>query len=262
MTIQRGESILAMLQRTEREFSSVREKYVALGDANIVPLELRVDIHDLLNHYRALLEYTAQEIAAICYPRPKRPGFPIANRGKKREDFAKEIDQKFPGLSRGAPELRDYLLSVQHFKGDPWLDTFNTLAKQNKHDELSHQIRGDFIAAYVGADDLPPAITIVGTGALKLEEGSVLRVNSRRGRPLRVRGPSTINVETEVLDAEEGVYWMRTRWTDFRFKDITDHSVIGLLEIFDRGVRAIVDRVLSLVDAYHAKRASNSGGSG
>jgi hypothetical protein len=262
MSIQRGDSIAAMLQRTERELRSVREKYLALGDTNEVPLELRVDIHDLLNHHRALLEYSAQEIAAICYPRPKRPGFPIANRSKKREDFAKEIDQKFPGLSRGAPELRDYLLSVQHFRGDPWLDTFNTLANQNKHDELSHQIRGEFIAAYIGADDLPPAITILGTGALNLAEGAVLRVNSRRGRPLRVRGPSTINVETEALDAEVGIYWIRTRWTDFRFSDVTDHSVIGLLEIVDRGVRTIVDRVLYLVGAYHAKRASGSGGAG
>ena len=100
-----------MLSRTQRELATIRDAYAALKD-DVIPPDLRIDIHDLLAHYRAVLDYFAQEVAELCFPRPKLPQFLIARIDKDRATYTKELTDKFPGLQRASQELFDTLVEA------------------------------------------------------------------------------------------------------------------------------------------------------
>ncbi|MBD8724646.1 hypothetical protein IFT43_14880 [Oxalobacteraceae sp. CFBP 13708] len=209
--MKRTASIEALISKSRTTFEDLKKQYDASLSEKLVREELKVDLKNIFENLRSVLDYLAHEIfEATCAGQklPSRLYFPI--RGSA-SDFSAAVNKAFPSLQVSAPGIFAALEAVQPYK-DVWLGDFNLLNNANKHLNLTEQTRTE--AREVRVSNANASVSW-GPGVTFGDGVSVVgvRIDPRTQMPVPNR-----TTTTEVII-----------WVDFKFSD-NGKSVLPFVE--------------------------------
>lgn len=219
----RKTNIQALLARVDIDAERIKREYNASLNERTVRADLCIDIKNLFENLRSILDYLAHEVRER-YCSGANPNqrfyFTILT---DRATFDILVDRWFPGLRTACPDLIVFLESVQPYQHNmEWLGHFNSINNENKHGNLIEQTRSEWLETKVTAKDgssvsWPSGVTF-GPGV------SILGVPIDPKTQLPVSNPSQ-KVE-------------RITWIDFKFAGI-DISALWLILTATAGVKSI-----------------------
>ncbi len=219
----RSDDIQALLGRSQKDLEKIEAEYAISLKKKVVSADLRIDIKNLCENLRSVLDYLAQEIRDVHCSAAKsgRFYFPIL---PTRKEFEARMEQWFPGLRSSKPDLWDYMESLQPYQDkQEWLGNFNRVNNENKHGNLVEQTRKE-----------APRVTVKTAAGAKVswDPGAV-----RFGSGVKIGGvPVDPRTQMPVPDPSQEV--KRVIWVDFRFEEL-DISAIGLLRSAVTGISDI-----------------------
>ena len=221
----RKTNIQALLARVEGDAGKIEHEYNVSLHAKVIQPDLRIDIKNLFENFRSILDYLAHEVRER-YCRGANPKerfyFPIL---PDKVTFDKQLDQWFPGLSSACTDLVAFLESVQPYQRNmEWLGYFNRVNNENKHGNLIEQTRSEWVETKVTSDH---GGQVSWTSGVTFSQGvSIIGVPIDPKTQLPVPHPSQ-KVE-------------RIIWVDFRFAGI-DVSALWLIKSAVSGVKSIAN---------------------
>ena len=227
----RSENIQALLEKADVQLGKIKAEYSKSLHAKAIDATLRIDIKNLCENMRSVLDYLAHDIHERYCQKESSGGrfyFPIL---PDKKSFDTRLDQWFPGLRQAVPNVVSVLEAVQPFQsGQEWLGLFNQLNNENKHGDLVEQTRIEHQETRVtsqrgGQVSWTPGVTF-GQGV------SVMGVPIDPRTQLPVPHPS-IKVEKII-------------WVDFQFDGI-EVSALGLLEKTLDGIQNIETKLRTLL---------------
>lgn len=135
--------IQSLLDAAETQLRRVGGSYQTALAGNDLPDTVTVEIKNLLENERSILDYLAFHVRTSCCTRPnakEKIYFPIAS---TRKAFRTKAGKTFPGLQASNPELWTYLDSVQPYprRGENALRDLTSLVNRKKHVALVRQQR-------------------------------------------------------------------------------------------------------------------------
>lgn len=210
--MKRKASIEALLSKSKITFEDLKKQYHASLHEKVVREELKVDLKNIFENLRSVLDYLAHEIfdsACAGGKMPARLYFPIR---RSPQGFIDAINKDFPGLQNSQPDVFKALEITQPYN-DPWLGEFNDLNNANKHLNLTEQTRTE--ARQVRVTNPAGASVSWGPGV-------------RFGSGVRVAGVP-IDPRTQMPVANNLVKTEVTIWIDFKFSD-NGRSVLPFIE--------------------------------
>jgi hypothetical protein len=223
----RKANIQALLERVNKDAEKIEQEYrESLHKKSIQP-NLRIDIKNLFENLRSILDYLAHEVrdqyCSNANPR-ERFYFPIL---PDKPTFDVQMDRWFPDLPNTCPDLFAFLESVQPFQQNmAWIGHFNHVNNENKHGNLIEQTRSEWIETKVTSKD---GNQVGWTSGVTFTSGvSIMGVPIDPKTQLPVPHPSQ-KVE-------------RINWVDFRFLGI-DVSALSLIKSSVSGIESIVNKM-------------------
>lgn len=200
--IKRSASIQALINKSKKDFRSLKRDYDASLQEQTISEELKINVKNIFENLRSCLDYIAHDIHETCIAgsKPRRLYFPIR---QSRADFDHAIDSEFPNLSLIKVDVYDLLEAIQPYNDD-WLGKFNKLNNYNKHQNLEEQTK---------------------------TESRYVKVTSRNGDASVSWGPNVsfsgsvsvmgaqINPSTQLPESGSNVKTIITIWVDFKFKE-------------------------------------------
>ncbi|PIR04177.1 MAG: hypothetical protein COV59_03255 [Candidatus Magasanikbacteria bacterium CG11_big_fil_rev_8_21_14_0_20_39_34] len=231
--MKRAKSIKALLKKAAQQLEEITKEYNnSLHKKQIKP-ELKVEIKNLFENIRSVLDYLANEI---------RESSVVNNQGSKifyfpilpdLTSFEKCINKWFPGLKDGNLDLYSYLLSIQPFQGQEqmWLKQFNDVNIGNKHVDLIEQTREE--QECVDVDHI---------------QGGGLSYNpklAKFGKGARIFG-SEVDQTTNMPFPNPSIQVKRILWVDFKF-DSVNISALTLMQKSLKEIQKIVKHLSSKI---------------
>lgn len=219
----RRDSITALLKRCDTDLKKIEQEYRDSLDRKQVRTDLQVDIKNLCENLRSILDYIAHDIrethSAGADPRA-RFYFPIL---ASKASFESSAKKWYPGLDVKVPDLWGYLESVQPYHSDwSWIGVFNRLTNANKHSNLIAQKRTE-------------------TPEVRASSRNIV-VNWKPENVTFGPGVSIANVpidpRTQMPVPDPSLKLERITWVDFRFES-ENVSALGLLKKALAGVGKI-----------------------
>jgi len=221
----RQSDINALLDRAEHQLRVIAKEYDSSLHAQSIAAPLRVDIKNLCENLRSVLDYLAHDIRDKYCASAKssdRFYFPIL---PDATQFSARVSQWFPGLQATAPAVWAELEKSQPYQaGNAWLGHFNKINNENKHGSLVAQTRQE-VASRIEAK-------IAGGGAVSWDPKSV-----RFGSGVFIGGVP-VNPATQMPVPDPRLNVVKTVWFDFFFDGI-GVSALGLLRESTNGIKAI-----------------------
>lgn len=206
----RKKNVDALIKKCRDSLDYLIKDYQASLDAKEVSEELKIDIKNILENLRSCLDYIARDIHDKFIPgKASWLYFPIRPNATK---FQHVIARDFSGLERTAPEIFSIIEKAQPYN-DGWLEKFNRLNNDNKHEGLVEQTRTEAKRVTIsqrgggGSVSWGPGVTF----------GSAVSV---LGVPIDPRTQMPIPNSTTETKIEI--------WVDFKFAD-NNESVIPFL---------------------------------
>jgi len=218
----------ALLGRVDTDLKKLEADYNASLYAKQVAADLRIDIKNVFENLRSVLDYLAQDIRAKYCPAAKagdRFYFPVL---PDRAQFESRMRQWYPGLDSNNKALWDFLESVQpyHVRYE-WLGHFNKVNNENKHSDLVEQTR-------VEVEQVKA--TMQGGSSVSWNPGSV-----RFGAGVFIGGVP-VDPRTQMPVPHPSLKVERNTWVDFQFAGV-GVSALGLVKDSAAGIRSIVESV-------------------
>lgn len=209
--MKRTASIEALISKSKITFQDLKKQYDASLHEKVVREELKVDLKNIFENLRSVLDYLAHEIFdATCAGNkiPARLYFPIR---RSSQGFSEAIGKDFPGLQTSHPDVFKALEVIQPYN-NAWLGEFNDLNNANKHLNLTEQTRTETRRvrfSNAGASvSWGPGVRFgsgVSIGGVRIDPQTQMPVPNNTGK-------------TEV-----------TIWVDFKFSD-NGRSVLPFIE--------------------------------
>lgn len=212
--MKRIKNIKALLKKAAQQLEDITKEYNnSLHEKQIEP-ELKIEIKNFFENLRSVLDYLANEV---------RESPTVNNMGSKifyfpilpdLASFEQRMEQWFPCLKNGNPDLYAYLLSIQPFQGQEWLKHFNEVNIGNKHADLVEQTREEQERVDVnhnqgGGLSYNPKLAKFGKGAL-------------------IFG-SEVDQTTNMPFPNPSIQVKRILWVDFKF-DGVNVSALALMK--------------------------------
>jgi hypothetical protein len=219
----RKANIQALIVRCEADLAKVAKEYRNSLDAQKIGNDLKVDIKNLCENLRSVLDYIAHDLGEKYCPDadPKTQFYFLIRLSKP--DFEGSMERSYPGLHERAPDLWAYLESVQpYYNAFRWLDSFNRVNNENKHGNLVEQTRTETDQVKVS-----------------FQGGNVrwLPKNVKFGSGVSIGGIA-VDPRTQMPVPHPSQKVERIRWVDFRFADL-NVSALGLLREAFAGIKGI-----------------------
>lgn len=225
----RIKSINALLDRSKQDLANIEKEYNSSLHSKNIEASLRIDIKNLCENLRSVLDYLAKDIREI-YCAPAKTGerfyFPIL---PDPTQFSYQIPKWFPDLKSNCPNLHDYLESVQPYQTDKtkWLGLFKRVNNENKHGDLVEQTR---------SETKQVKVNIQGGGSATWNPSAV-----KFGSGVSIGGvPVDPTTQMPIRDPSQTVEVIT--WVDFRFDGI-DVSALWLLKESLSGITTIVSDI-------------------
>lgn len=240
------ESVQILLAEIPASLSGLHDEYNQCVMHLTVTPKFRTNTQSFLGQLRAILDYLAHDIARFCSRPPNKVYFPIAKAEIPKAKFEENLAKKWlPGLDKTKPDLFDYLLKLQHFyQGNNWLPAFHELSNRNKHICLSRMEIGDCRAALIRFHGKPVMqIGSRGFESFEIQEGGILQIRAGNNQAA-IRGPQIVDRDTKkLIYADPGLDIITATWTEFKFNEYPSQPAIMFLELAEREVRQISEKV-------------------
>jgi len=224
----RSGSRAALLAHARQDLAKIEGEYQKSLHAKSIEPALRVDIKNLCENLRSVLDYLAQDIRSKHCTPPKsgeRFYFPILPDGQQ---FATRMKQWFPGLEAGSKDLFNYLGSIQPYHpGYEWLGQLNRVNNENKHGDLIEQTR---------VETQQVRASMEGGGSVSWNPGAVTF-----GPGVSIGG-FPFDPETQMPVPHPSLEVERITWVDFQFAGI-GVSALALMKLSVDGVATIAREV-------------------
>lgn len=216
----REASIRALFAKADAQIGKIEAEYNKSLHAKVIDPSLRIDIKNVCENLRSVLDYLAADIREHHCPGASasdRFYFPIL---LDKKMFDGRLDLWFPGLRQSAPAVASALESAQPFQaGQEWLGQFNRLNNENKHGDLVEQTR---------VETQQTRVTGQGGGQVSWGPGVTF------GRGVSVMGVP-IDPKTQLPVPHPSIKVERITWVDFQFAGI-GVSALGLLKQARAGI--------------------------
>jgi hypothetical protein len=202
-----------------------------------------VHIKTSLEHYRSILDYLAHDIYSLCRPtpgsrKPRKLYFPNAGPNETNADFHKRFQKEYPQLRNTAPKLFRYIIDIQRFSGETWLNDLVSLVNPMKHHRLAEWEEIDCSSLTIHYKGIGVRLGELGLKCISIPKDHEVRFRFMDVERA-IRGPQEIDVTTKKLtDADPEVAMDRHTWRTTAIKG-TGRSIAGLLAEIDGGVRHI-----------------------
>jgi hypothetical protein len=243
------ESARILLAEVPAALSALQAEYKQCVVNLAVSPKFRVQTQSFLGHLRSILDFLAHDMTRFCSRPPSKVYFPIAKIGITRTDFETNLSNKWlPGLDRNRPDLFDFLVKLQHFyPGNDWLPAFNELSNKNKHVKLSKMEIGGCDAVIIRFHGKPVMqIGARGFESITIRDGGTLLFGADANLAV-LRGPQTIDRNTkQLLYADAGLDVITAAWNEFKFDEFPQQPAIVFLEIAEKEVRRISEKIEAL----------------
>lgn len=225
----RADSIKAILDRSKQDLAKIEDEYNKSLSAKMIDSNLKIDIKNLCENLRSVLDYLAKDIHdKYCTKSAtgERFYFPIL---PDKTQFGAQMLRWFPNLQATRPDLHSYLESIQPYNSNKtkWLGIFNRVNNENKHGDLIEQTR---------SETKQVKVTTHGVGEVSWNPNNV-----KFGSGVYIGGvPVDPRVQMPIPHPSQTVQIIT--WVDFRFAGI-DVSALWLLKESYRGICEIVNEV-------------------
>lgn len=224
----RSQSRTALLARVDSDLPMVEAAYNASLQARTIADDLKIDIKNLCENLRSVLDYLAHDIRAKYCPAPKpseRFYFPIL---PDRAQFDAQVERWYPGVRIAAPKLWSYLESIQPYQaGREWLGLFNRLNNENKHGDLVEQTRVE-----------NREIRATSSGGAKVSWNPA---GVKFGPGVSIAGVP-VDPRTQMPVPHPSLKVEQITWVDFRFAGL-NVSALWLLKMAGAGIREMVAEI-------------------
>jgi len=239
--MRRKKHIEALFQKSESILSQIVTLHDRSKKDKVISEELKVEIMLFLVCLRAVLDYLSKEIIEsnnITLPEKKLRGlyFPIR---KGQKDFEKYISYYYPDLKSKNPRVYQYIEAIQPFKNasNEWLLKFNTLTNENKHDQLSPQIKKELKVLTFGEN-----IHII-SGPIRIQGSANVTIQGRK-----VTSDQTISYDSGPVKGEPGINESIARdiWEEIRLEAINE-PVPEFLKVVYSNIEKIYKNISSLI---------------
>ncbi len=246
---ERAQAIADLLQANHALTEKLINRYLNSPISTDAIGELKVNLKNVLENYRSSLEYVAHYMADYCNPRPdlKRIQFPAANVRDNEVTFSKKLDDWFPNLGTIKPAVKDYIISIQHFKGDYWLQELVDLSNINKHQTLSLQQTKEFESILISYDVAGFRLGNLGLMSVEIQKDAALTLKGLKGNELSISGPCKLdinNVPTTTFD--DGITVVREQ-RDMHYLPESSNSLVHMVWVISKNVYRTVHNVCSLL---------------
>ena len=220
----RQKSIEALLSRAEKATTPLKADYEAALSAKTISEEIKIDIKNIFENLRSVLDYVAHDISDnLADSQPSRLYFPIR---QSPAEFEKVMARDYPGVKANHPHVHAVLEKAQPYN-DPWLGQFNSLNNNNKHQDLAEQTRTDSRRVSVTSSS--------GGGGVSWGPGVTF------GSGVRVMGVP-IDPKTQLPVPNNQVRTEIVTWVDFKFRD-NGISVIPFIDTSIKRIRQIHEQI-------------------
>ena len=223
----RKTDIQALLERVDRDAEKIEREYNDSLHAKVIQPDLRIDIKNLFENLRSILDYLAHEVRErYCSgaSSKERFYFPVL---PDKLTFDAQVDRWFPGLRGVCPDLITFIESVQLYQRNmEWFGYFNSVNNENKHGNLIEQTRSEWVETKV---------TSQGGGQVSWTSGVTFSGGvSIMGVP--------IDPKTQLPVPHPSQKVKRINWVDFRFVGV-DVSALWLIKSAVSGVKSIANDI-------------------
>ena len=233
-----------LVRFASEHFHHIEEAYNAsLSEKEIKP-ELLIEIKNFMENLRSALDFSAhglfQNYGSSTAPNPKIY-FPYALLSQSKEEFQKSlrINDCIPGLSTNRSDITTKLESYQHFAApnNRWLPIFMDLNNENKHQQLTPQVRKEAKELRISSGG---ASISIGSGAsISIGPGASIQIGG-----MVIPGGQSFDVNKPPVTIGPGKKEVLT-WVSFHF--ITnDEPVLPLLRQALEGVGGIVQELSTI----------------
>ena len=230
-----------LIEYTRDRLPEVKSAYeAALSDKEIKP-KLLIEIKNLMENLRSALDFTAHGLFykyGLSTAKSSGIYFPYAIMNQSEAEFRRSnrIDTCIPGLSSNRPDIAEKIISFQHFSDErnKWLPVFMQLNNENKHQQLTPQIRRE-------TKELK-----ISSGGASISMGSGASISVGRGASIRIGGMTipdgqTFNADRPPVTLGPGKKEVIT-WVSFHFST-TGTPVLSFLNQSLEGVARIVSEL-------------------
>lgn len=226
----------ALCERTDEELHRIKAEYTKALSAQFVSPALLISIKNLFENLRTALDFMSVDIhQRYCHRSTKKLkiSFPYADYGANADDYRASLAKRFDGLEKQRRDLFEALVDCQYFgsKGFTWLPKFIELNNENKHQQLTPQIRREKRALRIKGGGTMS--TVNQGGAVVLKSGATMSV----GRA-KLKGPQIVSPQN--LPDMQGGHSEIIIWHEFHF-ETNNEAVLPLLSKATAGVREIVE---------------------
>lgn len=250
----------ALMKDSEATLSTIEGLYKQSLSSKDIGTQLPIRIKNFLDNLRSSLDFIAREIfERFCVNavsgKTIQVYFPILRSSANQQDFDAFMNGRFPSLKDISPPLYAKLESYQVFKSkdNDWLTQFNELCQENKHEQLSPQIRTEDKSVRLSDDkgrsvSWNEGVKFGPGGGITFGPGGKLTFGPGGSVEFGPSGPSIlgrrVDPNTQGLHLQPGDKFENVVWVDFKFKS-NDVSVMPFLRQCLTGVKNILGEMES-----------------
>lgn len=220
----RKKDVDALLIRSQNDITAIEESYQNCLHAQCISTELKIDIKNLCENLRSVLDYIAHDIHdEYCSGANSKSAFYFPILPDNRQ-FQSQTERWFPGVYASCPDLWDYLESIQPYNDNKsWLGKFNRVNNENKHESIVEQTRMETQRVNVS----------FGTGSVSWDPNAV-----KFGSGVFIGGVP-VDPQTQMPVPHQSQKVEKITWVDFQFDGINE-SALTLLKKTVAGILSIV----------------------
>ena len=224
-------------------YKKILEGYKDSLHEKTIKSSLLIEIKNFMENLRSALDYSAHGLFKKYGDKTKSQDiyFPYAWNGLSRSEFKSRniIENKIPGLSKSRPDIVSVIERYQAFSSNEndWLPKFMDLNNENKHQNLTPQVRKDTKQLNISSGGVSISMgegfrIEMGSGMMIQMGGAVIPGGQRIdvNNPARIYGPAKQEIIT---------------WVSFHFAS-NDEPVLPLLEKSLKGITKIVNELSNL----------------
>lgn len=233
-----------LVQHARDQFTVIENAYHAsLSEKEIKP-NLLIGIKNFMENLRSSLDFSAHGLFQK-YGFSSSPNhniyFPYALLSQSQEDFrrSRRIDVCIPGISTNRPDICGKLESYQHFvsPNNRWLPIFMDLNNENKHQQLTPQIRNETKQLRISSGGV--SISLGSGASISLGPGTSIKIGN-----MVIPGGQNFDVNKPPATLGPGKKEIIT-WVSFHFST-NNEAALPLLKQALEGTDKIVRELSSI----------------
>lgn len=237
------QSAKELVNYANNSYSKIKKAYEDSLHERSIKTALLIEIKNFMENLRSALDYSAHGLFDKYGDKTKNQNiyFPYAWEGLSYNDFRSKniIEKNIPGLSKNRPDIVKIIEGYQSFSSNEndWLPKFMDLNNENKHQNLTPQIRKEAKQLNISSGGV--SISMGESCRIEMGSGTMIQMGGAvipGGLRIDVNNPARIfgQAKQEIIT-----------WVSFRFES-NDEPVLPLLEKSLNGISKIINELSKL----------------